>query len=302
MSSAAEPSKSGAADRSFTYANRTVGMAGHHQETVIEASSKPGWFDLREVWEHRDLWWMFVKRDISVSYKQTVVGVAWAVIKPFITIGIFTLVFGLMARLPSNGFAYPLFFFPAVVIWQYFNKSVTAASQSLVNKKGIISQIYFPRILVPLTDISVGLVDLAVAFVVFAAVLLYYGIYPSWPVVFLPLFLAMAIATALGVGGLLAAIDVRRRDIRQILPNILMFWMYATPIIYPLSFVPEALRPFYGLNPMAGVVEGFRWALLGGYPAPPPEIYIVSGIVTITVLLLGLRKFRIVQRTMTDYA
>lgn len=269
---------------------------------IIRATDASWFPDWGQLWNARDLLWMFVKRDLSVQYRQTVIGVAWAIIRPILTISIFTLVFGLMARLPSNGFPYHIFLFSAVVVFQYFSKSVTEAAGSLVNKKVLLTQIYFPRLIVPLTVVIVGLVDVAIGLLVFLLLLVGEGLVPTYRVLTLPLFLFLAIATAFGVGTLLSAIDVKRRDVRLVLPNIMMFWMYATPIIYPLSAVPAPLAQFYGLNPMSSVVEGFRWALLPGWPAPPLMNIGVSMSVAIVLVLIALKQFNTAEKTMADHA
>jgi lipopolysaccharide transport system permease protein len=255
---------------------------------------------LRELWAYRELLYFLVWRDIKVRYKQTVIGAAWAIIQPFMTMVVFTIFFGRLAGLDqrTGDVPYPLFAFAALLPWQLFAFALSESANSLVNSKHLITKVYFPRLIVPLAAVLVGLVDFAVAFGVLAGMMLVYGVLPSLGVLLLPLLVLFAVAAALSVGLWLSALNVRYRDVRYTLPFLSQVWLFATPVAYPASLVPEAWRPVYGLNPMAGVVEGFRWALLGG-PAPGPMIAVSAGVV---VLLLwgGLRYFRKVERTVAD--
>jgi lipopolysaccharide transport system permease protein len=260
-----------------------------------------GWVPLqfRELWEYRELLFFFVWRDIKVRYKQTALGAAWAVIQPFFTMVVFSIFFGRLAKVPSEGLPYPAFAYTALVPWTYFATALTQSSNSLVEHSRLITKVYFPRVLVPTAAIVAGLVDLAIAFVVLLAILIYYGIAPTVAVLALPCFVLLAAATALGVGLWLSALNVRYRDVRYTIPFLIQFWLFATPVAYPSSLVPERWRPLYGLNPMAGVVDGFRWALLGKPSAPGPLLAV--SVLTVVVLLVGgLFYFRRMERTFAD--
>lgn len=274
-------------------------MTAPARVTVIRPSA--GWtpLRLRELWEYRELLYFFVWRDIKVRYKQTALGAAWAVIQPFFTMVVFSIFFGRLARIPSEGLPYPVFAYTALVPWTYFATALTQASNSLVEHSRLITKVYFPRVLVPAASVFAGLLDFAIAFVVLLGILLYYGITPTAAVLTLPLFVLLASATALGVGFWLSALNVQYRDVRYTIPFLIQFWLFATPVAYPSSLVPERWRPLYGLNPMAGVVEGFRWALLGKPDAPGPLLAV--SVLTVAVLFLGgLLYFRRMERTFAD--
>jgi len=268
---------------------------------VIEIEP-PGGFgnlDLRELWEYRELLYFSVWRDIKVRYKQTALGAAWAVIQPFMTMVVFSIFFGRLAGVPSDGVPYPIFAYTALVPWTYFANALSQASNSLVEQERVITKIYFPRLIVPLAPVVAGLLDFAIAFGVLILMMLAYSIPLSARVLALPLFILLAAATALGVGLWLASINVIYRDVRYTVPFLIQFWLFATPIAYPVSLVPEALRPLYALNPMVGVVEGFRWALLGTAEAPGPLV-LVSSLVVVALLVGGLYYFRRTEDTFAD--
>ena len=223
--------------------------------------------------EYRELLFFLVWRDIKVRYKQTAIGVAWAILQPLLTMVVFSIFFGRLAQVPSDGHPYPIFVYAALLPWQLFAYALTESSNSLVSNQQLISKVYFPRLVVPIAAVIAGLVDFAMAFLVLVAMLLDYRITPGWAIVLLPLFLILATLTALAVGLWLSALNVKYRDVRYTIPFLTQFWLFATPIAYPSSLVPEQWRAFLGLNPMAGVVEGFRWALLG---QTAPEASVIS--------------------------
>jgi lipopolysaccharide transport system permease protein len=267
--------------------------------TVIRPSR--GWvpLNLRDLWEYRELLYFLTWRDIKVRYKQTVLGAAWAVIQPFFTMLVFSIFFGRLAKVPSDGIPYPIFAYCALLPWQLFAHSLTESGNSLVANERLITKVYFPRLVIPMSAVLAGLLDFAIAFVVLIGMMLFYGIVPTIAIVTLPLFLLLAVATALGVGLWLSALNVQYRDVRYTIPFLTQFWLFATPVAYSSSLVPEALRPLYGLNPMAGVVEGFRWALLGKAEGPG-ALLAVSTVVTALILVGGLYYFRRMEKTFAD--
>lgn len=267
-------------------------------KTTIRPSR--GWAPVnwRELWHYRELLYFLVWRDVKVRYKQTALGAAWAIIQPFMTMVVFSLFFGRLAKIPSEGVPYPVFAYVALLPWGYFSGSLSGAANSLVGSANMITKVYFPRLIVPLAGVLSGLVDFAIAFVVLIGMMVYYGIGPTAAAWLLPFFLLLALATALGVGLWLSALNVEYRDVRYVVPFISQFWLFATPVAYPSSLLPEPWRTVYGLNPMVGVVEGFRWALLGAQP-PGPMIS-VSIVVTLVVLVSGLVYFRRMEKTFAD--
>lgn len=219
--------------------------------------------DLRAVWRYRELLFFLVWRDVKIRYKQAAFGAAWAIVQPAFAVAVFTLVFGRFAKIPSDGLPYPLFAFCAVLPWTYFAEALRRCSTGLVGESELIRKVYFPRLIVPLAAVTAPLVDFAIAFAVLAALLAWYGVAPAASIVLLPLLVVMMALTALSIGLWLGPINVRFRDVMHTLPFVLQIWMYASPIVYPLSLVPEQWKTLYSLNPMVGVIEGFRWALLG---------------------------------------
>jgi lipopolysaccharide transport system permease protein len=260
-----------------------------------------GWasLGLKEVWEYRELLYFLTWRDIKVRYKQTALGAAWAIIQPFFIMVVFSLFFGKLAGVPSDGIPYPVFTFCALLPWQLFAQALSESSNSLVANERLITKVYFPRLVIPLSAVLGGLVDFAIAFVVLLVMMAYYGIVPHLAVLYLPLFILLAVMTALGFGLWLSALNVKYRDVRYTLNFLTQFWMFITPVAYPSSIVPEKWRALYGLNPMAGVVEGFRWTLLGKTEAPGPLLAVSVGAV-ILILVGGLYYFRRMEETFAD--
>lgn len=254
---------------------------------------------LRELWEYRELLYFFVWRDIKVRYKQTVLGAAWAIIQPFFTMVIFSLFFGRLANVPSDGLPYPIFSYAALVPWTFFATALTQASNSLVISANMVKKIYFPRLTLPVATVLAGVIDFVLAFLVLMGMMLFYGLTPTINVVWLPLFLLLALVTSLGVALWLSAMNVQFRDVHYTIPFITQAWLFLTPIAYPSSLLPEPWRTLYGLNPMAGVVEGFRWALLGTDTAPGP-MTIVSAVVAVVMLVGGAFYFRRMEQSFAD--
>jgi lipopolysaccharide transport system permease protein len=268
-------------------------------EIVIEPST--GWVSLKlkELWEYRELLYFLCWRDIKVRYKQTVLGAAWAIIQPFFTMVVFSLFFGKLAKMPSDGLPYPIFAYAALVPWTFFANSLTQSSNSLVGSANLITKVYFPRLVVPISSVISNVVDFLLAFAVLLGMMVFFGIAPTANILWLPLLLALALVTALGVGLWLAALNVQFRDVRYTLPFLTQFWLFATPIAYPSSLLSEPWRTVYALNPMVGVVEGFRWALLGTATSPGPMI-LVSALAALVLLVGGAFYFRRMERTFAD--
>jgi lipopolysaccharide transport system permease protein len=251
----------------------------------IEPTEKLLSLELSEIWAHRELLLLLVWRDIKVRYKQTSLGIGWAVLQPFITMLIFTGIFSRLAKIPSDGLPYPIFVFTALLPWNYFSGSLNRATNSVVGEANLISKVYFPRIVVPLSSVLSGFIDFVFAFIILLGMMFWFGIAPTSAMIALPFLLLLAAATALGVGLWLSAMNARYRDIGQLIPFVIQCWMYASPVAYPISMVPEKWRLLYSLNPMTGVIEGFRWALLGK-EHPMFLGMALSGLV-VTILLLG---------------
>lgn len=268
---------------------------------IIRIEPSKGWVppEVRNLWEYRELLYFLSWRDIKVRYKQTVLGAAWAIVQPLITMGIFTVIFGQLAKIPSNGIPYPVFSFCALLPWNYFAGAFGRSSGSLVANAHLISKVYFPRLVIPISSLLSGLLDFAIAFVVLIGLMVWYNVTPTIAILWMPLFLLMAVATALGVGLWLGALNVQYHDIGYLVPFLSQIWMYATPVVYPSSMIPERWRLLYGLNPMAGVVEGFRWALLGQGKGPGPML-MVSVLVTVVFLISGAFYFRRMEKTFAD--
>ena len=269
--------------------------------SVIRVEPTTGWISLKlkEVWDYRELLYFLIWRDIKVRYKQTVLGAAWAIIQPFFTMIVFTVVFGKIAKIPSDGIPYPIFSYAALVPWTLFASGLGRASNSMVGSSNLIKKVYFPRLCIPIASILAGLVDFILSFMMLIGMMFYFGIVPSMNVIWLPLLLLLALTTSLGVSLWFSAMNVRFRDVGFIVPFLTQIWLFATPIVYPSSLLPEPWRTIYGVNPMAGVVEGFRWALLSTDTAPQP-IIIVSSLVAFSILIGGLIYFRRMEKTFAD--
>jgi len=269
------------------------------RKLVIE--NRPGLLhiDFWELWEYRELLSAFVVRELKVRYKQTAIGVAWVLLQPLVTMLIFTVIFGQLAKMPSDNVWYPAFALTALLPWTYFSQAVTRSSGALVANSNLVSKVYFPRILLPLSMIVAPLVDLALSLVLLFGLLIYAGI-PLTPKIFtLPIFIGVAMLTGTGVSLFISAANVRYRDVGHAVPFLIQIWMFVSPIVYPVSLVPENWRWFYGLNPMAGVIEGFRWALLG-QAVPDVAIMTVSTLVFLVVLIAGVMYFRQMERQFAD--
>jgi lipopolysaccharide transport system permease protein len=267
--------------------------------TIIRPSQ--GWvsLDLTEVWHYRELLFFLTWRDIKVRYKQTALGAAWAIIQPLFSMIVFSVVFGRLAKIPSNGIPYPLFAYTALVPWQLFAYALTESTNSVVMNERLITKVYFPRLVIPLASVLAGLMDFMIAFTLVIGMMAWYHVKPTWAVLTLPGFIIFAMATAFGVGLWLSALNVQYRDVRHTLAFIVQFWLFASPVAYPSTLVPARWRPLYGLNPMAGVIEGFRWALLGKSSAPGPMLA-VSVLVVAIVLIGGLFYYRRMEKTFAD--
>jgi lipopolysaccharide transport system permease protein len=255
--------------------------------------------DLAEFWAYRELLYFFVWRDIKVRYKQTVIGAAWAVLQPLMTMLVFSLFFGMLAKIPSQGLPYPVFYYCALLPWTYFATAMQSATNIVVEQQRVITKVYFPRVVLPIASVLSGLVDFAIAFVVFLPMMAYYHIVPTAAVLWLPVFTLLAVLTALGVGLWLSALNALYRDVRYIVPFLVQFWMFGSPVAYPSSLVPVKWRWLYGLNPMAGVIEGFRWALTG-HGQPPGILLAASSAAVVLLVLSGLVYYHAMEGTIAD--
>ena len=254
--------------------------------------------DLHELWNYRELLTSFTMRDIKIRYKQTALGFLWAIIQPLFMMVIFTIIFGGFAKIPSEGIPYPLFSFAALLPWMLFSEGLTRSTMSMVANANIMTKVYFPRLIMPISGILSPLVDFAVSISILVLMMAYYGFVPTINIVFLPVFILLALATSLGIGLWLSALNVKYRDFQYTVPFIIQLWMYASPVVYPASMIPESIRPLYGLNPMAGVIEGFRWALLGT-EIPGSMIFVSVGVVAV-LLVSGMFYFRRMEQYYAD--
>lgn len=271
------------------------------ENSVIVVKPSKGWMSLNldELWEYRELLYFLSWRDIKVRYKQTVLGAAWAIIQPFFTMVIFSLFFGKLAKVPSDGIPYPIFAYAALVPWHFFANGINQSANSLVGNANLIKKVYFPRLVAPLSSVISGVVDFVLAFAVLLGMMIFYDIYPTSNILWLPFLLLLAFVTSLGVGLWLAALNVQFRDVFYVVPFLIQFWLFATPIAYPSSLLSKPWRTVFGINPMVGVVEGFRWALLGTDTTPGP-IIIVSTMVALMSLVSGVFFFRRMEKTFAD--
>ena len=284
-----------AAERAFSESHVT------HSPVIVRIEPPHGWFDLRlrELWAYRELLYFFIWRDVKVRYKQTVIGVAWVVLQPLLTMGVFTLFFGRLAKLPSDGLPYPVFYFSALVPWTYFATALQSCTNVVVENQRVITKVYFPRLVLPISPVLAVLVDFAIGFAVLLVVIALYHQRPTAAIVWLPAFLFLALLTALGVGLWMSALNALYRDVRYIVPFLMQFWLFASPVAYPSSLVPARYRWLYGLNPMAGVIEGFRWALTGHGQPPGPQLA-ASAAAVVLILLGGLLFFQRMEGAIAD--
>ncbi len=273
----------------------------HNSAAVVRIEPSKAWVSLKlnELWEYRELIFFFIWRDVKVRYKQTVLGGAWAIIQPFSTMIVFSLFFGKLAKMPSDGIPYPIFCYAALVPWTFFASGLGKASNSLVGNSNLIKKVYFPRLAIPIANVLSGLIDFVIAFIVLIGMMLYFGFVLTPNVIWLPFLLALSLCTALGVSLWLSTMNVQFRDVNHIIPFITQVWLFVTPIAYPSTLLQEPWRTLYGINPMAGVVEGFRWALLGTNTAPGP-IIIVSSLISLLLLISGALYFRHMEKTFAD--
>lgn len=274
-------------------------MAAELPVIVIEPSR--GWVPVRldAVWQSRELLYFLIWRDVKVRYKQTILGASWAILQPFFTMLIFSIFFGKLAGIPSDGVPYPLFAYVALVPWTFFAAGLTFSSNSLVANQALLRKVYFPRLVIPIAAVASGAIDFVIAFVVLIGMALWYGVVPTANIIWLPALFLLALVTALGAGLWLSALNVLYRDIQYVVPFLVQVWLYSSPIVYPSSLIPERWRALYAINPMVGVVEGFRWALLDTDTAPGPMI-LVSALAATALLIGGLFFFRRMEKSFSD--
>ena len=269
------------------------------KELVIEAGKTEGQY-WKDIWRYRELFYFLSWRDILVRYKQTVIGVAWSLIRPILTMIVFTVVFGKLAKLPSEGVPYPILVYTALLPWQFFSNSLSESSNSLITNSNLLSKIYFPRLILPTSAVIVGIVDFLISFVILIGLMAWFHFIPQWRILALPFFLALALVTSLGFGLWLAALNVKYRDFRYIVPFIVQFGLYISPVGFSSTIVPEKWRLLYSINPMVGVIDGFRWAILGQNIKLYWPGFILSIVLTAIIFLSGLRYFRNTERVFAD--
>jgi lipopolysaccharide transport system permease protein len=276
-------------------------------EKVMEAKPtiiiKPrkGWqlINFKELIEYKDLFYFLVMRDVKVRYKQTVLGGLWAIIQPFFLMVIFSLFFGALAKVPSEGIPYPIFSYSTLIAWTYFSNTVSGSSNSLVSNSSLVSKVYFPRLIIPLSPVFAFLLDFVISFIILIGMMIYFQVYPDITILFLPLLVVIMMFLASGVGTLLASLNAKYRDIQYTISFLLQFWMFASPVIYPVSMLPEKYRVIYAINPMTGIIEGFRSALLGT-TAFPTRLVLISALVSILIFIAGTLYFRRTERYFAD--
>ena len=271
------------------------------QEPVYRIAPPQGFLDLNlgEIWSYKGLVYFLVWRDIKVRYKQTAIGAAWAILQPFLTMVVFSLFFGKLARMPSEGLPYPIFYYTALLPWTYFSGALQNATNAIVENQRVVTKVFFPRMILPLSAVLSGLLDLGISFLMFIVLMFYYHIGFGWTAVLLPAFTLLAVVTALGVGLWLSALNAIYRDVRYVMPFLVQFWLFASPVAYPSSLVPERWRWLYGLNPMTGVIEGFRWALTG-HGKPPGSLLLASVGIVAVILCAGLVYFQRMETNIAD--
>jgi lipopolysaccharide transport system permease protein len=281
--------------------NTTVGRQAFTETPILRITPPGGLWrpQFGELWDSRELLYFFVWRDVKIRYKQTAIGAAWAVLQPVLTMVVFSIFFGRLAKIPSHGLPYPVFYYTALLPWTYFATALQNATSVVVDQQRVITKVYFPRLILPLSAILSGLVDFGIAFLVYVPIQLYYRIMPTRAVLLLPVFLLLAVLTAFGIGLWLSALNAIYRDVRYVVPFLVQFWMFASPVAYPSSLVPARWRVLYGLNPMVGVIEGFRWAL-AGQGRPPDLLVLASGSMVLLMLFGGLIYFQRTETTVAD--
>jgi len=281
----------------------TIAKGNVTQEVIPITIIRPsrGWkgIDFKELWRYRELLFFLIWRDIKVRYKQSLLGIGWALIQPLLTMIIFTLFFGQWAGIPTDDVPQPVFYFAGILPWQFFQSGVSKSGVSLVANSNLITKIYFPRIAIPISPIIAGLLDFGLAFLLLIVLMFFYGIHPTSALWTLPLFLLLAFLTAVGVGIWLAGLNVTYRDVGYVIPFLMQLWFFLSPVVYSSTIVPIWLRPFYGLNPMVGVIQGFRWAILGVGKPNPIELGASIGVV-ILLLVSGIFYFKRMERTFAD--
>lgn len=266
---------------------------------IIEAGKSEKHY-FKDLWRYRELFYFLSWRDILVRYKQTVIGVAWSIIRPVLTMIVFTIVFGRLAKLPSTDAPYPILVFTALLPWQFFSNALADSSNSLIANANMVSKIYFPKIIMPASSIIVALVDFIISFILLGIVMVWYRYVPSWKIVFMPLFLLLAVILSLGVGFLLSALNVKYRDFRYIVPFIIQFGLYVSPVGFSSDIVPDKWRLLYSINPMVGVIDGFRWSIIGkGVNFYMPG-FLSSIVLTIIIFIVGIFYFRKTEKTFAD--
>jgi len=276
-----------------------LSTTGKREPTIkIRPPKKWAPINFSELWHYRELLFSFVARDVKIRYKQTALGFLWAIIQPLFLMVVFTLFFGNLAKIPSEGIPYPLFSFAALIPWTLFAEGLTRSTTSMVSNAGIMTKVYFPRLIMPISGILSPLVDFLIAFVILILMMAYYGFVPTIAIVLLPLFILLAIMTSLAIGLWLSALNVKYRDFQYTIPFLIQLWLFASPVVYPSSLLPAQFRILYGLNPMAGVIEGFRWALLG--TNPPEAMILVSVGVVVLLLVGGLFYFKRMEQYFAD--
>ena len=268
---------------------------------VLRIAPPQGWWevDFHELWQFRELIYFFVWRDIKVRYKQTAIGAAWAILQPALTMIVFALFFGKLAHMPTEGLPILVFYYSGLLPWMYFSNSLTSATNTIVQNQGIITKVYFPRLALPISSVLSGLVDFAIGCLLLVPLMVYYRVRPGLPLLLLPVFLLLSVLMAIGAGLWLSAMNAIYRDVRYVVPFLVQFWLFASPVAYASSIVPAKWRWLYGLNPMAGVIEGFRWSITGRGD-PPGRMIIVSVLVVLVVLASGLFYFQKMESTVAD--
>jgi lipopolysaccharide transport system permease protein len=280
---------------------RIISMSETTSKSFIRIKRSKGWqfVRIREIKEYRDLIYLLAMRDIKVRYSQTILGGSWAFLQPFVTMVVFSLVFGKLGKMPSGGVAYPIFSFSGLVPWFYFSKAVTDASNSLVTNTNFLSKVYFPRLIIPLTPILSGVVDFGIALTTLICMALYFRIFPSLAIAIVPVLLLLMMLTAYGVGTLLAGLNAKYRDIKHVTPFMMQVWMFISPVVFPTSIVPEKFKFIFMLNPLVGIIEGFRWALLRNTPFPA-DMLLFSTIVSFILFITGVLYFKQMERFFAD--